>query len=251
MFSGAVILTVAIPTIVFLLPTHPSEAGLEPYADPDLQSNNADSSWGFTVTEAFSVRAFWQIAAVMFIIGLVTSGLGAYIVPCLTDFGHTPTKSAYTWSVTLGVMTLAKFLFGPIADRWGPKNAMAGACLLMATAIFILSFATSYKMAILFAVLYGFGVGAPLTVNPLLVSESLGVKHFGAIFGVLNLIAIIGMAIGPVALGIASDVQGTFVPALYVFVGLLALSGVTAALIAAVPRRSAGDLEARMADIAD
>jgi hypothetical protein len=59
------------------------------------------------------------------------------------------------------------------------------------------------------------------------------------------------MAIGPVAIGIASDVQGTFVPALYVFVGLLAVSGVTAALIATTSRRSAGDIEVRMADTAD
>ncbi len=250
-FSGTVILTLGLSLIVFLLRPSPSEAGFEPYVDPDAEVDAGETGWGLTVAEAFSTTAFWQIAALMFIIGLVTSGLGTHIAPCLTDFGHTPTRAAYAWTITLGVMTVAKFLFGPIADRWGPKSAMTAACALMAVSVATLTLATSYSVVVLFALLYGFGVGAPLTVNPLLVGETLGVRHFGAVFGVLNLISIIGAAIGPVALGLASDAHGTYVPTLYVFVGLMALTGVIAAFINAAPQRSDEILAAQSADAAD
>jgi MFS family permease len=237
-FSGTVILTVGLSVIAFLLKPHPSDAGLEPYVGADDPARHINAGWGFSVTEAFRMRVFWQIAAVMFVLGVVTSGVGAHVVPCLTDFGHTPTRSAYAWSVTLFVMTVAKFSFGPISDRWGSKNAMAAACGLMSIALVVLSFATAYEIVMVFAVLYGFGVGAPLTVNPLLVGESLGVRNFGALYGILNLISIVGAAIGPVAMGVASDVQKSYLSILYLFVILMAVVGVVALFIRPAARET-------------
>lgn len=239
-FSGTIILVVGLPIIIFLLRTHPSEVGLEPYVDPRQPKDDADTSWGLNVREAVSTPAFWQIAAMMFVIGVVTSGLGAHIVPCLTDFGHSATKSTYAWSITLLVMTVAKFLFGPIADRWGPNKAMAGSCVLISISIAVLSFANSYEVALGFAALYGFGVGAPLTVNPLLTGKALGMRNFGALYGILNLISIVGAAIGPVALGIVFDKRESYLSALYVFVVLMALTGVIAYFIRSAPRQLNG-----------
>lgn len=231
-FSGVIILTVALPIIIFLLRTRPSDVGLEPYVDATQPPGDSDAVWGLNVKEASGTIAFWQIAFLMFIIGIVTSGIGAHIVPCLVkDFGYSQTGSTNVWAYTLAVMTFAKFAFGPIADRWGPKNAMAASCLLMAIAIWDLSNAFSYEIAIMFAVVYGFGVGAPLTVNPLLVAQTLGVKHFGAIYGILNLISIVGAAIGPVALGIVSDARTSYLSALYAFIGLMAVTAVVSYFI--------------------
>jgi len=230
-FSGAVILFIGFPIIAFLLKAKPSDAGLEPYFDSDVSDEAVDATGGLSVMESFSTAAFWQIAALMFIIGLVTSGVGVHIVPCLNDFGHAQDKSTLVWSITLLVMTVAKFLFGPIADRWGPKNAMAASCALMAISIALLTRGVSYEFAVVFAIIYGFGVGAPLTVNPLLVAGSLGVKNFGAIYGVLNLVSILGAALGPVSLAFASDANESYVPGLFVFMGLIALTGVVAYFI--------------------
>jgi MFS family permease len=238
-FSGTIILAVGVPIIGFVLKARPSDIGFEPYRE--IGKPRADSSmvWGLNVRESSSTLAFWQIAALMFVIGVVTSGVGAHVVPCLVnDFDYSQTRSTMVWSLTLGVMTFAKFSFGPVSDRWGPKNAMAVSCVLMATAIAVLSSATAYEIALVFAVIYGFGVGAPLTVNPLLVADTLGVKHFGALYGVLNLISIVGAAIGPVALGMVADARSSYLMALYVFVALMALTGVVAYLIRPVSRKT-------------
>jgi MFS family permease len=247
-FSGASILFVGLPIIIFLLRPRPSDAGLEPFVDPDLPADDVDTSWGLTAKEAFSAKAFWQIAALMFIIGLVTSGLGIHVVPCVKDFGHSPEKAAFVWTITLLVMTIAKFLFGPIADRWGEKQAMAGACLLVAVSILFLSFSTRYEVALLFGVLYGFGVGAPLTVNPLLVGKALGVRHFGALYGILNLISILGAAFGPVVLGlVVYDNLKSYLPGLYAFVVLMALSAVIAYLVSYAARENKSAMQSQTA----
>jgi len=121
-FSGLIILLLGVPLIVLRIRPHPSDAGFEPFVDPDLPVENADSSWGLSVKEAFSSLAFWQISAVMIIIGVVTSALGTHTAPQLMDLGHSPTAAAFSWVGVLLVMTIAKFSFGPIADRWGPSQ---------------------------------------------------------------------------------------------------------------------------------
>lgn len=230
-FSSALILLIGFPIIVFLLPARPSDVGLEPYFDPGISDDTVEGNGGLSVMESFSTKAFWQIAAMMFIIGLVTSGVGMHLVPCLNDFGHPQTKSTWVWSCTLFVMTVAKFLFGPIADRWGAKNAMVASSLLIAVSIAILTRAAAYEAAVVFAILYGFGVGAPLTVNPLLVAGSLGVRNFGAIYGILNLISILGAALGPYSLGLSDQLRKSYVPGLYVYGGLMVLTGIIAYFI--------------------
>jgi MFS family permease len=159
----------------------------------------------------------------------------------MNDFGYTQTNSTTVWSITLGVMTFAKFAFGPIADRWGPKNAMAASCGLIAVAIAVLSRATSYEIAVVFAAIYGFGVGAPLTVNPLLVAETLGTKHLGAIYGILNLISIVGAAIGPVALGVVSDVRNSYLSALYFFIIFMVITAAVSYAIRPIEKERAAN----------
>ncbi|UCD59101.1 MAG: MFS transporter [Candidatus Hydrogenedentota bacterium] len=249
-FSGTTILIAGTPIIVFLLRTHPSEVGLTPYVNSDVAPETAENNWGLSIRESFLSRAFWQIAAVMFIIGVVTSGLGVHCVAHFTDLGHSPTRSAFAWSIVMGVMTAGKFSFGPVADRWGAKNAMAGSCILISVSIVILALARPYTLAVVFAILYGFGVGAPLTIYPLLTGNALGMRNFGAIYGILTLISILGAAIGPVVLGVAFDIQKSYLSVFYVFVVLMALTAVISALISAAPQRAGIAYEAQPADAA-
>jgi OFA family oxalate/formate antiporter-like MFS transporter len=139
----------------------------------------------------------------------------------------------------MGVMILGKLSFGPIADRWGPRLAMAIACGLLSISILVLTFAEPYWVVLTFAAIYGFACGAPLVINPLLTGHYLGMKNFGAVYGVLNLMATVGGAVGPVGAGIFFDTQKTYVPVFYLFIGLMVAVAVVAALMKSEPRRVA------------
>ncbi len=234
-FSGILILLTVIPAIQFVIRTHPSEMGLKPYRTSEPEEG-VDDNWGLSVKEAFSQISFWQIAAIMLIVGLVSGGMGNHMPSFLQDQGHSERASSFAWSFIMGVMILGKLAVGPICDRWGAKNAMAGACLLFAASIPILSLGNPYALVLFAAALYGFASGAPLTVNPLLIAENLGTKNFGALYGVLNILGTVGGAVGPVVAGASFTRLGSYLPVFYAFAGF----GIVAALCA-ISIRAKGD----------
>jgi len=242
--SGVAILVLAVPLILLVIRTHPSEMGLEPYRRAETEGESDEDTWGVSLKSAFSLPVFWQISAIMFVIGLVTSGLGTHCVAYLTDLEHSPTSAAFAWSTVMGVMIVGILLSGPIADRWGARNAMIIDCTLFAVSIVVLAWARPYSVVLLFAVVYGFALGAPLVINPLLTSNYLGMRHFGAIFGVLNIMATLGAAIGPVGAGIFFDTQKTYLPVFYFFAALMLATAALSMLLKAIPKRRSGFLRA-------
>lgn len=216
--GGVTVLVVVVPVILFVIRSRPSEIGLEPYREKGAVADPDAENWGVTLKEALSMRPFWQIAAVMLIVGLVTGGLGNHTPAYLTDIGHSERGAAFAWSIVMGVMILGKVAVGPVSDRWGAKNSMAVAAVLFSISIFILLFAYPYWIVITFAAIYGFACGAPLVINPLLVSENLGMRNFGAIYGVLNIMGTVGGSVGPVGAGIFFDKRGTYLPVFYLFI---------------------------------
>ena len=229
---------IVIPVILLLIRTHPSELGLEPYRRSESRSGSDADSWGVSVKEALSLRVFWQIGVIMLIIGFVQGGLGNNCVAYLTDLGHSQTKAGIAWSMVMWVMVLGKLVFGPVADRWGPKNAMAGACALFCVSILLVTVAMPYWIAIVFASIYGFASGAPLTIYPLLTAGNLGTRNFGAIYGILNIMSNLGGAIGPVVAAAVFDHRGTYLPVFFVFVALALVAGLFSIFMKPLPQHS-------------
>jgi len=246
--SGVVMFAVVIPVILLVIRTRPSDMGLEAYRDASSEASTGREEWGLSVREAFSSPRFWQIAAVMLIVGIVTGGVSNHCVAYLTDLAHSSSNAAFAWSVVMGVMIAGKLSIGPIADRWGARNTTAAACILFSASILILIFAQPYWVVLAFAAVYGFACGAPLVLHPLLTADYLGMKNFGAIYGVLNITGTVGGAIGPVGAGIYFDRWGTYVPVFYSFIAMM-LGGVVVALfMKSVSRRAGASQQALAAD---
>lgn len=238
LLSGVEILVLVVPVVLLVIRTRPQEMGLEPYVGGEGGAGTVDDTWGLTVKEAFSVPAFWQIATLMLVIGLVTMGVGNHCPAYLTDLGHSETSAAFAWSLVMGAMVLGKLCFGPLADRWSPKAAMIVACALFAVSVVILTQAQAYWVVLLFASVYGFACGAPLVINPLLTSGYLGMRNFGAIYGVLNLMSTVGGAVGPVGTGVFFDSQGTYLPVFYFFFAVMVAMVAVAMTMKSAPRRT-------------
>ncbi|MCP4757068.1 MAG: MFS transporter [Proteobacteria bacterium] len=231
--NGAYILLVSLPTAFFLIRNHPSDMGLKPYLSPGEDAGAAESEWGVTVKEAVSFPVFWQIALIAALVSLVTGGFGFHCVAYLSDIGHSPVRAAYAWSVVMGAMLLGKFAVGPISDRIGSNYTMGGCSLILAAALYLVLYADTYAIVLVFACIYGFALGAPMALNPLLTSDNLGMKHYGAIYGLLTVAGLIGGVAGPVISGKVFDLQNTYLP---VFYGFIAIMIVTAAICLRVKR---------------
>src|SRR5438132_5122001 len=83
--------------------------------------------------------------------------------------------------------------------------------------------------------IFGFGIGALLTLLPVAWADYFGRAHFGAIRGIALPAQVLAQAAGPLLSGALRDLTGDYRLSLECFAGLTALS-VVAAMAAREPR---------------
>jgi sugar phosphate permease len=91
-----------------------------------------------------------------------------------------------------------------------------------------LLFAGNALAAAGFVVAFGLAVGAPLTLIPMVLAESLGLRRFGSISGLTGLFNILGAATGPVVAGLLIDASGSFMTPFGLFIVALLLGAAVA-----------------------
>ena len=122
-------------------------------------------------------------------------------------------------------MVGGKIGMGFISDRWGIGRAIALTFITIIVGILLLMGAKAFLVACIFAVVYGVAIGAPLLINPALTAERMGLRHFGAVFGVLTLLNTTGVAVGAVLTGVIYDSTKSYKPAFVLFIVLAAAAG--------------------------
>ncbi len=235
--AGIEILTIVIPITIFVVRTRPSDKGLEPYGAVKAGLGDKADVWGVSEKEAFTLPVFWFIAAIVLLVALVTAGVGFNCVAYLEDSGHSPGQASIAWGILMGAMMVGKLATGPIADYWGSRNTMAAVSVLFAVSLIILMFAQSYLVAMIFVVVYGLTLGGPLILNPLLTGDYLGMKHYGAIFGILNIMGTLGGGIGSIGAASYKDKYDTYLPVFCVFGVLMVVSAICSLCIRPIRRR--------------
>ena len=243
-FTIALIVWIAIiPLSLLVVRTRPSDMGLNP---DNVQSVAGESETeaqvvtlsGLTLRQAVATSAFWLIGVSYFLGNFSSMGGLQGQVPNLNDIGF----PAATAAVALGAIGLGsgvgKIVFGWLCDRMEPRLASAiGLSLQCAALVILLQLKPDSPVALIwtYALLMGFGAGSWLPTMSMLVSRSFGLKHYGAVFGVVNFAQSIGTAIGPLVAGMMYDSMGTYHWAFVLFATLYAIS-LPAVLLVRRPR---------------
>ncbi len=168
------------------------------------------STEGVSVAEGLRSKAFWIIVAVLFLCSISQNGAITHLAALLTDRGISPGEAALAVS-SLGGATLAGRLFtGWLLDRcFAPRVAF---CILVAAAFgtFLLSTARSLPAGILGAACIGVGMGGEADITPYLLSKYFGLRSFSTFYGLTWTAYAIAGAIGPVIMGKAFDLTGSY-----------------------------------------
>lgn len=166
-----------------------------------------------TVAQATRTRAFWALFLAYFFTPLAVFPVATHSVAFAVDTGFSAMLAAWAFGLMGLMSTVGRVGFGIAADRVGGPWAatLSFACTAGgALALVALEAWPHVGWLFAFALLFGLGFGARGPIITAMASDWFGGRHFGAIYGVMNLANGIGAALGPWFGGVVHDVTGSY-----------------------------------------
>ena len=179
-----------------------------------------------TIGQALRQKSFWlvSISAMLWYLAY-TIGL-THQVAFAGDMGIDRVAAAGAVSVLCVFSIPARLGFGKLGDIMDKRYVMMMAAGLQAIAFAMLLKTTNLAMLYVYSALIGVGVGGLTPILPGLVADYFGRRHFGAIYGALEMVTTLGIMIGPVYGGWIYDTTKSYY--------LAFLSGIIIALLAVI-----------------
>ncbi|BBO74491.1 hypothetical protein DSCW_19080 [Desulfosarcina widdelii] len=142
--------------------------------------------------------------------------------------------AAAALGLTSGMGGIGKFCFGKMADLFPIRWVVTSSYLLQCLGIFILLNVGSNLTIWIYAMIFGFGMGGILVLQPLAVGQFFGLKSFSVLLGIISLGQSCGAAIGAYSAGLIYDHYHQYHPALITFLIIYSLA-MTSILITGKP----------------
>ncbi len=212
LFLGALTGILVLPYVLLIVKDRPEDVGLtilrEGNSGPDLPEPDTivdSSAQGWPFGQALRDPSFWLLGTAFFFVFVSIGGILQFQVDFLIESGVSKVLAAAALGLTGGAGGLGKILFGYMADKTSPKSGMLISLMLQILGIIILL--NSGPMIIwVFAVVYGFAMGAQLALQPLLVGQFYGTLAFGRLLGIISVGTAMGTASGPLLFGYLRDI---------------------------------------------
>jgi predicted MFS family arabinose efflux permease len=222
---GAMVLLIGVPLIAMFVREKPPE--------PDRPASRIETRHGASVREAVTARPFWVVVVVLFVSSIAQNGALTHMSALLTDRGVSAGGASAALAVMGGASLVGRFVTGWLLDRFFAPRASL--CLLVAAAagVLLLATAASTGAGVLAALLIGFGMGGEADVTPYLLSRYFGLRAFATLYGLTWTAYAAAGAIGPVLMGRAYDLTGSY-EALLTVLGIATLGA--ALLMLLMPR---------------
>ncbi len=207
---------------------------------PAALTPGAALALGATAAEGMRTRIFWTLVAVLFLNSVSVNGAITHLSALLTDRGIPAQQAAMALS-TLGAASLCgRLITGMLLDRFfGPRVSfllLAG----VAAGIAILASARDSSAMLAAAVLIGLGLGAEADITPYLLTRYFGLRSFSTLYGFTWTAYAIAGAIGPVVMGRAFDLTGSYESLLSILACATLFSAI---LMLTMPRYESAPLE--------
>lgn len=202
----------------------------------EFPAAEAQASW--TIAGAIRTWRFWGVAGVYFTSNFVTQMLMIHQIAYLVDHAVPPMVAAAVGGA-VGLVTIgAKIGWGILSDRIGRETTgtLAFGCVLASIGMLVLAGRhPASSLPFVYAVLIAFGYGVLSPVFPAVASDLFAGPGFSTIYGALYGVICLGLAAGAWSAGKIFDVTGSYGVALWIGVGMAALTPALLWIVA--PRR--------------
>ena len=180
-----------------------------PFTDTRILSM-ASEEIGWTVTMALRTSTAWLL-----LIGFILSNMagGAFMVhqvAAINDKGFSIELASGVMTVLFFFSFIIKPIAGVLTEKIPARHVAVFFMALAGTSLLVLSVADSVLLLMLFAVLYGCGVGATTVLQALIWANYYGRQFQGSIRGTLSPLFAISQAFSPVFAGWMYDTTGNY-----------------------------------------
>ena len=240
---GATTLLVGFVPTWLLMVRRPEDLGLVPdgMAAPTegeagaVIARSAAAEPAFSRRQALGTASFWLLLLYTALVFPVQAGVSLHQAPYLIECGIDPTIAATIVGTFSALSAVATVACAALPRAVPIRYPLAATGAILTLGILLMLGIRSAGQGYLAASVFGFGLGALLTLLPVAWADYFGRTHFGAIRGIALSAQVLAQAAGPLLSGVLRDMTGDYQLALQCFAGLAALS-VVAALTARQPR---------------
>jgi MFS family permease len=215
----------------------PEDLGLLPDGDVTpsasarkISSNIVDRAWtnvDWTLARALATARFWWLAVGYFGGLYIWYAVQVHQTKYLLDIGFSPAVAV--WS--LGAVSLlgipGQIFLGHLSDRIGREWIWSIGCAGFAICFAaLMALPHVHSMTLIYLMVFtqgALGYGLTSVMGPIVVEIFQG-KHYGSIFGTIQVAALSGGAAGPWVTGTLHDVTGDYALAFAIGIGVSAVS---------------------------
>jgi len=225
-FAGAMLI-ICLP-MMLIMKKSPEAMNLKAYGVDGVSTNvqkTTDSrvELNMTLAEAKKHSFFWIYLFGMFSLCFVGFGSLSQLAAFLADV-HGPAFAAGILSLFLVIVTFGKISLGWVYDKFGTRTGTSYICIVFAISIACMLFPGSKPLMYVMAFLYGLGICTGTVCPPVITAAMFGSKHYGEIYGYVNLSVYLGAAISVPAIAIIYDKTGSYQAAWYLCIALIMIS---------------------------
>jgi MFS family permease len=219
---GLVLIVGFVPLVVLLVRDRPEAYGLQPdglatQTDTGSTPTAPVSETNWSLPAARRTFAFWIIGLGLASIAMLTTGLFFHMVSIFSDNGLSSTTAAWAYLPIAATAALVNLGSGILVDRIGVRILMATGLFLMTVVLFLAQLLQSAEMAFFYGIILGTTLGLMGTIHGAAWAKYFGRKNLGSISGLALTILIVGSALGPMPIGIARDLLGSYNLVLSIF----------------------------------
>lgn len=144
------------------------------------------------------------------VVGPIGSVIQHFIL-FLKDQGYTSTRASQFSTLLLASSLVGRVVVGYLADRFSKKNTMALFYFLIGASILVLGFSQRSSSIVVFAVIFGFSMGADYMLIPLVTAECFGTACLGKLLALVIMAYSLGQWGAPWVAGKIFDSQHSYV----------------------------------------
>jgi sugar phosphate permease len=192
------------------------------WAPPGMDAATAAAAAaGYTLGQVLRMPSFFFITLGLNAAMFTYTAVLTQLIPHLETEGFSKNEAAAGLSIVAACGIISKLAFGRLSETITARWSAVLSLTIQSTGLVLFMLADGSNLAWVAAVVFGLGFGGIGALIPLTVAEAFGIRHFGSILGIISMVGVIPVVVGPLMAGIIFDRTDSYDLAFGITIGMV------------------------------